>query len=92
MPQESIVYFRENFAEPSTKWLNPRGLLAFPELLHFGESPSSRTFQCSGQNSVAPSGRVANRFEIHPDWAIEILSPDQSQTKCSLTCSIAQWH
>ena len=27
------------------------------------------------------SGRVANRFEIYPDWAIEILSPDQSQTK-----------
>jgi Uma2 family endonuclease len=24
-----------------------------------------------------PSGRIANRFEIHPDWAIEILSPDQ---------------
>ncbi|MBW4559805.1 MAG: Uma2 family endonuclease [Mojavia pulchra JT2-VF2] len=23
------------------------------------------------------SGRIANRFEIHPDWAIEILSPDQ---------------
>lgn len=28
-----------------------------------------------------PAGRVANRFEIPPDWAIEILSPDQSQTK-----------
>lgn len=27
------------------------------------------------------AGRVANRFELHPDWAIEILSPDQSQTK-----------
>ena len=27
------------------------------------------------------SGRVANRFNFHPDWAIEILSPDQSQTK-----------
>ncbi len=27
------------------------------------------------------SGRIANRFESHPDWAIEILSPDQSQTK-----------
>ncbi|NJL88327.1 MAG: Uma2 family endonuclease, partial [Leptolyngbyaceae cyanobacterium SM1_1_3] len=27
-----------------------------------------------------PSGRVANRFESHPDWAIEILSPQQSQT------------
>ena len=24
-----------------------------------------------------PSGRIANRFEINPDWAIEILSPDQ---------------
>jgi Uma2 family endonuclease len=27
------------------------------------------------------SGRVANRFDLHPDWAIEILSPDQKQTK-----------
>ncbi|MEM9214441.1 MAG: Uma2 family endonuclease [Cyanobacteria bacterium P01_F01_bin.150] len=27
------------------------------------------------------SGRVANKFEIPPDWAIEILSPDQSVTK-----------
>ncbi len=26
---------------------------------------------------LLPSGRIANRFEIHPDWAIEILSPDQ---------------
>ena len=24
-----------------------------------------------------PSGRIANRFETYPDWAIEILSPDQ---------------
>lgn len=30
---------------------------------------------------VRPSRRIANRFEIHPDWSIEILSPDQSQTK-----------
>jgi Uma2 family endonuclease len=30
---------------------------------------------------VLASGRIANRFEIHPDWSIEILSPDQSQTK-----------
>ncbi len=27
------------------------------------------------------SGRIANRFEIFPDWAIEILSPEQAQTK-----------
>lgn len=28
-----------------------------------------------------PSGRVLNRFTTHPDWSIEILSPDQSQTR-----------
>ncbi len=27
------------------------------------------------------SGRVLNRFELAPDWAIEILSPDQSTHK-----------
>ncbi len=26
------------------------------------------------------NGRVANRFDLSPDWAIEILSPDQSPT------------
>lgn len=27
------------------------------------------------------NGEVANTFEIAPDWTIEILSPDQSQTR-----------
>ena len=27
------------------------------------------------------SGRVANKFESYPDWAIEILSPEQAQTR-----------
>jgi Uma2 family endonuclease len=27
------------------------------------------------------SGKIANRFKIHPDWAIEILSPDQKLKK-----------
>ncbi|MBT9315680.1 Uma2 family endonuclease [Leptothoe spongobia] len=27
------------------------------------------------------SGRIANRFDTYPDWAIEILSPEQAQTK-----------
>lgn len=27
------------------------------------------------------SGKIANRFEIHPDWAIEILSPGQKLKK-----------
>ncbi len=28
-----------------------------------------------------PNGRVSNRFELYPDWVIEILSPGQSPTK-----------
>lgn len=28
-----------------------------------------------------PDGNIANIFESHPDWIIEILSPDQSSTK-----------
>jgi Uma2 family endonuclease len=27
------------------------------------------------------NGRIANAFNLHPDWTIEILSPGQSQTK-----------
>jgi Uma2 family endonuclease len=26
-------------------------------------------------------GEIENAFEIHPDWTIEILSPDQNATK-----------
>jgi Uma2 family endonuclease len=26
-------------------------------------------------------GRIANRFNVHPDWVIEILSPEQSSNK-----------
>jgi Uma2 family endonuclease len=38
------------------------------------------------------SGRVANRFDSYPDWAVEILSPEQSTTKVLenlLLCSMA---
>ncbi|MGB7444311.1 MAG: Uma2 family endonuclease, partial [Coleofasciculaceae cyanobacterium] len=28
-----------------------------------------------------PNGRIANKFEIPPDWVIEILSPDQSPSR-----------
>lgn len=30
---------------------------------------------------LTETGRIANRFLIPPDWSIEILSPDQSQTQ-----------
>jgi Uma2 family endonuclease len=56
---------------------------AFPELrCVFGGNtlvPDVAVFRWS-RIPRQPSGRVANRFEIHPDWAIEILSPEQPQT------------
>ncbi len=30
---------------------------------------------------ITSSGKIANRFEIYPDWSIEILSPGQSSSK-----------
>jgi len=30
---------------------------------------------------LTPDGAIANQFNAHPDWAIEILSPDQSVTR-----------
>ncbi len=57
---------------------------AFPELrCVFGGAvivPDMSVFRWQRIPRTA-SGRVANRFELHPDWAIEILSPEQSQTK-----------
>jgi len=47
MPQESIVYFRENFEAINQVAKSQRVAIAFPDAAP-GESPSSRTFQCSG--------------------------------------------
>jgi Uma2 family endonuclease len=85
MPQGEHSTLQGKLCETINQVAEPPNLAyAFPEL------------RCSfGGNSVIPdvavfrwnripltsSGRVANRFEIHPNWAIEILSPDQSQTK-----------
>ncbi|MBD2729126.1 Uma2 family endonuclease [Nostoc sp. FACHB-892] len=58
--------------------------LAFPELrCTFGGAsivPDVSVFRWD-RIPKTPSGRIANRFEIHPDWAIEILSPDQRLKK-----------
>lgn len=57
---------------------------AFPELrCTFGDAsvvPDVAVFHWE-RIPFTETGRVANRFNLHPDWAIEILSPDQSQTK-----------
>jgi Uma2 family endonuclease len=57
---------------------------AYPELrCTFGARsvvPDISVF-CWANIPCEPNGRVANRFTAAPDWTIEILSPDQSQTK-----------
>jgi Uma2 family endonuclease len=62
----------------------PKTALAFPELrCVFGGAaivPDIAVFRWERIPREA-SGRIANRFQTHPDWAIEILSPDQSQAK-----------
>ncbi len=57
---------------------------AFPELrCTFGGESIVPDIAVFGWERIPlkASGRIANRFEIHPDWVIEILSPDQKQTK-----------
>lgn len=62
----------------------PKIAYAFPELrcTFDGQSivPDVSVFRWARIPREA-SGRVSNRFEIPPDWAIEILSPNQSATK-----------
>ena len=62
----------------------PKIAYAFPELrcTFDGESiiPDISVFRWE-RIPILPSGKISNRFEIHPDWAIEIVSPDQNQTK-----------
>jgi Uma2 family endonuclease len=57
---------------------------AFPELrCTFGGRsivPDVAVFEQSRIPRQA-NGRIANKFEIAPDWTIEILSPEQSQSK-----------
>lgn len=63
---------------------NSQIALAFPELrCTFGGRsivPDVVVFAWE-RIPVDENGDVANVFQAHPDWTIEILSPDQSQTK-----------
>lgn len=58
--------------------------LAFPELrCNFGDRsivPDATVFTWQ-RISLEANGEVANTFNIHPDWTVEILSPDQKATK-----------
>lgn len=85
MPQGKHSILRGELLTAINAVVEPQRIaLAFPEL------------RCSfGGRSVVPdvsvfaweripiddNGDIANVFPIYPDWTIEILSPDQSQTK-----------
>ena len=85
MPQGEHSTLQVEFCDRINQAAKPQKLAyAFPELrCIFGGAaivPDVSVFRWDRIPRQA-SGRVANRFEIPPDWAIEILSPDQSQTK-----------
>lgn len=85
MPQGEHSRLQWKFCEAVNQVAEPLKIAcAFPELrCTFGGNaivPDVAVFRWA-RIPRQPSGRVANRFELHPDWAIEILSPEQSQTK-----------
>jgi Uma2 family endonuclease len=85
MPQGEHSLLQGELCEAINGIVKPQKVArAFPELrCTFGEAsivPDVAVFRWS-RIPLNASGRVENRFLIHPDWAIEILSPAQSQTK-----------
>ena len=85
MPQGEHSLLQGELCEAINRVAKPQKIaIAFPELrCIFGGDvvvPDVVVFRWE-RIPLRPSGRIANRFEIHPNWSIEILSPDQSQTK-----------
>lgn len=85
MPQGEHSLLQLELCEAINRNAKPQKIaVAFPELrCVFGGAvivPDVAVFRWERIPREA-SGRIANRFETHPNWAIEILSPDQSQAK-----------
>jgi Uma2 family endonuclease len=85
MPQGQHSLLQRELLLVITAILGNAGIAqAFPELrCTFGGRsivPDVAIFQ-SNRVPRLPNGRVANTFDIYPDWTIEILSPGQSATK-----------
>jgi len=81
MPQGEHSLLQGTLCQTITQIAKPQKIaLAFPELrCVFGGMaivPDIVVFRWE-RIPLSPSGRIANRFEASPDWAIEILSPDQ---------------
>ena len=85
MPQGEHSTIQRDLTRYIDDALNPLKVArAYPELrCTFGGRsivPDITAFQLA-RIPREPNGRVANRFNLHPDWTIEIISPNQSQTK-----------
>ncbi|WP_413174723.1 Uma2 family endonuclease [Anabaena azotica] len=85
MPQGEHSLLQANLIEViNAKARTQKIAYAFPELrCTFGGDtivPDIAVFRWERIPKTA-SGKISNRFEIHPDWVIEILSPDQQQKK-----------
>lgn len=85
MPQGEHSVLQERLCALVNEVAKPAKIAyAFPELrCVLGGSavvPDVSVFRW-GRIPRTESGRIANRFEVAPDWVVEILSPEQSQTK-----------
>lgn len=85
MPQGEHSLIQTTFCETINQLAKPQKVaVAFPELrcVFGGDTivPDVAVFRWKRIPRTA-AGRIANRFDAPPDWGIEILSPEQSQTK-----------
>jgi Uma2 family endonuclease len=85
MPQAKHSAIQGDFVPAVNQVLRPNHLArAFPELrCTFGGRSVVPDIAVLTWNRIVrdADGEVANQVEIAPDWTIEILSPDQSQSK-----------
>ncbi|HZG38346.1 MAG TPA: Uma2 family endonuclease [Nodosilinea sp.] len=85
MPQGKHSVIQGEFVPFINTGLKPKRIArAFPELrCTFGGRSVVPDVAVMAWNRIPRdgNGEVANTFAIAPDWAIEILSPDQSQTR-----------
>ena len=85
MPQGKHSAIQGEFVPAINKILKPKHIArAFPELrCTFGGRSTVPDIVVFIWNRIPrdENGEVANTFTVAPDWTIEILSPEQSQTK-----------
>ena len=85
MPQGKHSAIQGEFVSVISNVIKPKRIArAFPELrCTFGGRSTVPDVTVFTWNRIPreENGEIANAFLIAPDWTIEILSPDQSQTK-----------